>query len=289
MTGQGGGRVQVGTAEVSVELRAVNNRHLKLQSRVGDALASLEPALEAKLRREIRRGSLQLNMQLIGGKPSAAYSLQSEVLKSYLQQAREVAAEVDGGDVRLVDLLSLPGCIQEVRQGGLTVELDPAIREAAEQALELAINDLVAMRESEGRSMQKDLLGQLERLQGLCEQVRKRAPVVMAEFSKRLNDRIESTVAEAVAPADLSREVVLLADKLDVREEIVRLDSHFEQFGKHAGADECEGRRLDFLIQEMFREVNTIGSKANDAEIAQHVVEMKTTIEQMRELVQNVE
>ncbi len=137
-----------------------------------------------------------------------------------------------------------------------------------------------------------ELSSQLERLVQLTEAIRPRAPVVIDDFRSRLTSRIEAALAESTASlqeSDLIREIAILADKADIREELVRLGSHFDQFSKLLDASESQGRKLDFLIQELFRETNTIGSKAGDAEIAQLVVDMKTTIEQMRELVQNAE
>ena len=140
--------------------------------------------------------------------------------------------------------------------------------------------------------MGEELTRQLSRLAELTAEIEQRAPLVVDEYRLRLEARLSKVLAELGAKlqeADLAREVLIMADKADIREEIVRLRSHFAQFEKLLSADESQGRKLDFLIQELFREANTIGSKCGDAEIAQRVVDIKTIIEQMRELVQNVE
>ncbi|MEO8272002.1 MAG: DUF1732 domain-containing protein, partial [Aureliella sp.] len=141
-------------------------------------------------------------------------------------------------------------------------------------------------------SMWDELSRQLSRLAELTAEIEQRAPQVVDEYRSRLESRLTKVLAELGAKlqeADLAREVLIMADKADIREEIVRLRSHFAQFQKLLADEESQGRKLDFLIQELFREANTIGSKAGDAEIAQRVVDIKTIIEQMRELVQNVE
>ena len=151
---------------------------------------------------------------------------------------------------------------------------------------------LNGMRQAEGQSMSDELNQQLLKLHDLVVVVEARAPGVVEEYRQRLHSRLTQTLAEVgakVQESDLVREVLLLADKTDIREEIVRLRSHFLQFQTLLDDPQSQGRKLDFLIQEMFRESNTIGSKANDAEVAQRIVDMKTIIEQMRELVQNVE
>ena len=172
--------------------------------------------------------------------------------------------------------------------GDLPQELVTCVLETVSESLDC----LNRMRRVEGNSMAEELTQQLDRLVDLATEIEKRAPVVLEEYRIRLESRVSkllSDVGAKLQEADLLREVLLMADKTDIREEIVRLRSHVTQFRNLLGAPESQGRKLDFLIQEMFRETNTIGSKSGDAEIAQRVVDIKTIIEQMRELVQNVE
>jgi uncharacterized protein (TIGR00255 family) len=196
--------------------------------------------------------------------------------------------------VKLADLLALPGVVAESMPHR---EESPELLEAVMQAVELALTELNRMRAKEGASMAGELKSQLVQLGQLCEVIEQRAPEVLAEYRQRLKTRVATAVAEAisageVAPLsepDLIREVALMSDKADIREEIVRLRSHFGQFENLLHGTESQGRKLDFLVQEMFREANTIGSKASDAFIAQRVVDVKSTLEQIRELIQNVE
>jgi uncharacterized protein (TIGR00255 family) len=155
-----------------------------------------------------------------------------------------------------------------------------------------ALDDLNRMRQIEGQQMGKELTESAAKVRAISDQIEARAPNVLIDYRKRLESRVRSALAEmlpTVGEIDVLREVVQFSDRCDIREEIVRLHSHLEQFHSAVSDKESQGRRLDFLIQEIGRETNTIGAKANDATIAHGVVSIKTTIEQMRELVQNVE
>lgn len=290
MTGQGQGRRQYGSSEITAEVRAVNNRHLKIQTRLGEGLGGLEPKVETVVRSNLRRGSLQLSVQLTGAENVGAYVLQQAVIANYYQQCQSLSVEMGVAcDLTVRDLLSLPGVVGEARASSV---IDPELEQAVLATVDDALQNLNRMREAEGDSMASELGRQLEKLQSIAEAVQTRAPVVVEEYRTKLSSRLSKALAEVGAKlqeADVVREVLVMADKADIREEVVRLQSHFEQFQGLLTATESQGRKLDFLIQEMFRETNTIGSKAGDAEIAQRVVDMKTVLEQMRELVQNVE
>lgn len=293
MTGQGQGRRAYAATEIAAEVRAVNNRHLKVQLRTCDTLRGLEPQIEALVRKTIRRGSLQLNVQLSGNLPYSRFQLHEAVLQSYLEQCQTLADKLGmDGHITLRDLLPLPGVIagSQSLDGGeqLPDELVAEVMATIAQTLEC----LNGMRRAEGKSMEQELSRQLSCLAEFTADIERRAPLVVEEYRQRLEARLMIVMSELGAKlpeADLAREVLIMADKADIREEIVRLRSHFSQFKKLLEADESQGRKLDFLIQELFREANTIGSKSGDAKIAQRVVDIKTIIEQMRELVQNVE
>lgn len=293
MTGQGEGSAQHGTIAVSAEVRAVNNRHLKIQTRAGDRLGAMEPAIEGLVRSQIRRGSLQLSVQYSGQELEVGGQIQPAVVESYWRQSQQLAESLGlPANVSLDTLLTLPGAVVEAKYAAARQPLPEAMVELVLDAVRRSLDSLNAMRRVEGKSMALELAQQLARLRTLALAIDQRAPTVVEEYRSRLVSRINSLLGEgqvAVQESDLAREVLLLADKVDIREEIVRLRSHCDQFESLLDEADSPGRKLDFLIQEMFREANTIGSKANDAGIAQHVVEMKTTLEQMRELVQNVE
>lgn len=292
MTGQGQGRNQFGSAEITAEVRAVNNRHLKIHLRTSDSIGVLEPQIEALIRSELRRGSLQITIQLSGGDFDSLFQLQTDVIEAYYRQCHTLAERLGlEAKVSLADLLVLPGVTKEPRSSA-NAELAPELTQCVLATVKTTLDCLNRMRAAEGESMRLELARQLVCLADLTNSIESRAPAVIDEYRVRLTARLTKALAEIGATledADLVREVLLMADKADIREELVRLRSHFEQFRKLLAADESQGRKLDFLIQELFRETNTIGSKAGDAEVAQRVVDMKTVIEQMRELVQNVE
>ena len=289
MTGQGQGQAQCGSALVAAEVRAVNNRHLKIQARLGEGLAVLEPKVETLVKQHLRRGSLQISVQLTGAEVANEYRLEESVIKAYAEQCGALRAELGMPEISWAALLALPGVVSEQKKtSGVDDELQAAVLSAVEQSL----GGLNEMRQAEGSSMASELVRQLQCLDELTDEIDKKAPHVVEDYRERLRAKVSSAlndVGASLEEGDLIREVLLLADKSDIREEIVRLRSHSGQFGSLLKSDASQGRKLDFLIQEMFRETNTIGSKASDAEIAQRVVDMKSILEQMRELVQNVE
>jgi uncharacterized protein (TIGR00255 family) len=213
------------------------------------------------------------------------------VLESYFHQCTALATKLGAvSDVTVASLLLLPGAVGE--GGGRLSEIDEALGTSVLATVTDAMECLNRMRLAEGESMGLELAQQLVKLREITTLIEQRAPKVIEEYKQRLHGRLAQSLAEIggqIQETDLVREILLMADKADIREEVVRLRSHFLQFQSLLDDPTSQGRKLDFLIQEVFREVNTIGSKAGDAEIAQRVVDMKSIIEQMRELVQNVE
>jgi uncharacterized protein (TIGR00255 family) len=189
----------------------------------------------------------------------------------------------------LDQLLTLPGVVDEKRGAMRSAEdLWPLI----EKTLLAALENLARMRAEEGAAMAADLHANCQIIVGQLNQIAQMAPTVVENYQRRLTERVNKLLAEfeiGLKSAEVVREVGIFADRCDISEEIVRLRSHLEQFSLIAAVEENTGRKLDFVIQEMLRETNTIGSKANDAGISRHVVEIKTAIERMREMIQNVE
>lgn len=292
MTGQGQGRRPFDQTEITVEVRAVNNRFLKIQTRVSDSIGGLEPQIETVVKQSLRRGSLQIGVYLSGRTAASDYRIQESVLESYFHQCTEIAKKLGlpPFGVSLASLLPLPGVVGE--NGGRLSEVDEVLAASVLATVADAMESLNRMRLAEGHSMGRELEQQLVKLREITVLIEQRAPKVIEEYKQRLHTRLAQSLAEIggqIQETDLVREILVMADKADIREEVVRLRSHFLQFQTLLDDSSSQGRKLDFLIQEIFREVNTIGSKAGDAEIAQRVVDMKSIIEQMRELVQNVE
>jgi uncharacterized protein (TIGR00255 family) len=291
MTGFGEGRGTGPGFTAAVEVRSVNNRHLKVTVRGSDPYPLLEAELEKVVRRFVRRGSLLVHVRLDRQPKPGELKLNAAALRTYLDQIRSACEDAPDLLPHLAaGVLDLPGVAPEPGlTGGVPEDEWPVV----ERVLEQALQKLDAARKEEGRAMANELLLHHRHLSDQLELTRGRLPQVMADYRTRLLDRIKAAVAEAgvaLEPEHLVREVALFADRTDVAEETTRLAAHLDSFADlvRAGA-EGAGRRLEFVVQEMGREVNTLGSKAGDVSISRHVVEMKATLEKIRELVQNVE
>lgn len=292
MTGFGRASISVDSVEYDIEVRSVNHRHLDARVRTPRALASFESDIKARIQQRIGRGKVDLNVLVAeNGSPPASVSVDLEVAREYARAARQLV-EIEGlsGTLSIDTLVSLPG-VMRLSEPGLALEkLGEALREGAENAL----NALEAMRSTEGAAIERDLLARMERVESLATSVERRSGAVRESVTARLRKRTEQLRDETglLDEARLHQEIVIAADRMDITEELVRLRSHIEQFRgvvASGGVDNPVGRRLDFLMQEFVREVNTIGSKASDAPIAHEVVELKTELERIREQVQNIE
>jgi uncharacterized protein (TIGR00255 family) len=290
MTGFGEARCQENGVTVAVELRTINSRYFKISYRSGEGYNSLEPQIEAAVREQIKRGTVQVNLRVDRPASPDAYRLNTAVLIAYWRQLNELPAQWNlPRSSTLEHLLALPGVVNEQPWEAVAAQEDwPLIA----QALTAAMQNLSHMREEEGRAMAADLHTNCRTIAAELEAIAERAPLMVEAYRTRLEDRLKKLLAEqsvTLQPADLIREISIFAERSDISEEIVRLRSHLEQFDTIMELPESSGRKLEFLIQEMFREVNTIGSKSTDVEIARHVIEIKTAIERLREMIQNVE
>lgn len=290
MTGQGAAHVQHDGVTVTAELRTVNNRYYKLALRTTEGYASLEPRIDELVRQSIRRGTVQLDVRVEREPKPEDFHLNEVALASYLRQIEQLQRrlKIEGG-VRLEPLLELPGVVNE--QIATQVDAD-SVWPAIERAITQALDGLAQMRQEEGRAMAADLAANCRLIASELVAVEVLAPRVVEAYRQRLSDKLNKLLGDygvAVDAADIVREVGLFAERTDIAEEVVRLRSHLEQFLVIMDSPESNGRKLDFLTQEMFREANTIGAKANDAQIARHVVEIKTAVERIREMIQNVE
>jgi uncharacterized protein (TIGR00255 family) len=290
MTGFGEARRQEDGLVMAVELRTINNRYFKLNLKCPDGYGALESQIEAYVRDRVKRGTVQLNLRVDRGRRAEDYKLNAVALASYREQLEALHVRWHMNDtVNIENLLVLPGVVVDDRlsQTDLSDEwprLEPVLAEG--------IAALNKMRAEEGAAMAADLRTNLASISRELEEIQARAPKVVDAYRGRLTERLKSVLAEyqvSLDPSDVIREVSLFAERSDISEEIVRLKAHLEQFESTMGAEESSGRKLDFVTQEMGRETNTIGSKANDVQIARHVVEIKATIEKIREMVQNLE
>ncbi len=290
MTGHGEGQVRRDGVSAVVEVRTLNSRYFKLTVRAGESFLSLEPRMEGLVRGRVRRGTVQISLRLDREFTPDRYRLNTEVLAGYRQQLEELRHSLeDAAAIQIELLLMLPGVVNEqASEPGCTERDWPLI----EETLSAALENLEQMRHDEGLAMQRDLEANCQVILEQLELIQGRFPQVAVGYRARLTERLNKILSEhdvQLEPADVLREVGAFAERSDISEELVRLRSHIEQFEAMMQLPESSGRKLDFLTQEMFREANTIGSKANDAIIAGHVVEVKAMIERMREMIQNIE
>ena len=288
MTGYGEARYQSDALSLSIELRALNNRYLKVSLRAADPYHLLEAEFEKVIRRSVKRGTLQVHLRCDRQSAPSDFRINTVALASYFQQLRAAGVPL-GLAAGAEALLALPGVIPE--PGGQAHQLHddwPTIEPVLLEALER----LQAMRREEGRAMAAELLAHRDTIARHLAIIRGRAPQVVTTFRDRLHERVRQLLAEhdvQIDRNDLIREVSIFAERSDIAEEVVRLATHLDQFQEIMKEADSPGRKLEFLTQEMFREANTIGSKASDVDISREVVEIKGTLEKIRELVQNVE
>jgi uncharacterized protein (TIGR00255 family) len=292
MTGYGEASFQSDDLSISIELRSVNNRYLKVSLRTVEPFHLLEPEFEKAIRKSVKRGTVQVGLRCQRQAAPSDYQLNAVAVRSYLEQLRRVAIEMNltvKEEHLMGATLALPGVAPEPGFASLNLEDDwPKI----EKVLQQALDRLQAMRRDEGRAMADELLGYRDAIAGHLAKIRRRSPEVAETYRDRLYERVRTLLQEKdvkLDRSDLIKEVSVYAERSDIAEEIVRLASHLDQFQEFLNEPESTGRKLEFLTQEMFREANTIGSKASDVEISRHVVEIKGTLEKIRELVQNVE
>lgn len=294
MTGFGRAKREVEGIGLEVEIRSVNHRHLDLRVRLPRVLMDQETAIKKRIQGDLSRGKVEVTVSLTLNTAATTLEIDEGIAAQYvaasetLRERHRLGAERGGLDVAV--LLALPGVTRVVETEVDAEVLVGPLCEATSEATEA----LIAMRAAEGESLSIEIEGRLARVGALAVAFEARAGEVLAVAKQRLRKRTEQIKREVglLDEARLHQEIVIAADRLDITEELVRLQSHVAQFREtlqSAGRGHPVGRRLDFLLQELGRETNTVGSKANDAPLAQDVVELKTELERIREQVQNVE
>ena len=287
MTGYGRRQLSVDGREMTVEVKTVNHRFLDLSFRMPRNLGFLEELIRKELPKALKRGHVDVFIAYRNTRSDAReVRVDESLLKAYQQAltkaAEQVAAE---NDIRLSHMVQFP----EVLTVQEREEDQEAVTALAVQALSLALEDVKAMRSREGEALKEDLTYHLKELEKLAALIAAQAPEVAKAYRSRLEARLAQLPIEPVEPQRLAQEVAIFADKCAIDEELSRLSSHVAQFYQMLETKGEKGRKLDFLVQELNREINTIGSKASDAAITQWVVDAKSEIEKLREQVQNVE
>lgn len=288
MTGFGSGRARVGDEEVSVEARSLNHKFCEVKVRLPRELSALEPALVKQVKDRLARGSVEILVRrqaatISGNVPTVDVALAREYARAFREVADALGQAVD---LAWSHVASQPGVIR-LEEKGVDVE---SATQATQTALQQALAALETMRNTEGESIHADLDARMKLIEGWSQEVARLAPRAVSDYQQRLTERVaELARGVAVDPQRLAQEVALFAERTDIAEEVTRLATHLEQFRLLMASPEPVGRRMDFLVQEMHREVNTTGSKSQHAEISARVVSMKAEVERIREQVQNVE
>ena len=288
MTGFGRCQKTLGSRDITVEIKAVNHRYLEFSSRLPRSLGFIEDKLKAQVQSRIARGKVEVSVTVAEQKGSASrVTLNEGLALSYLEELR-IFARKNGltDDLTLSDFCQLPDLFT-TRMA--EVDEDALWRDISETA-DGALDSFIAMRRREGEKLSADLAAKLYNILTLVEAVERRSPETVEAYRQRLYKKLGELLADRqIDDSRVLTEAALFADKVAVDEETVRLRSHIDQFRHILTLEEPVGRKLDFLVQEMKREANTIGSKAQDAEMARIVVELKSEIEKVREQIQNIE
>ena len=288
MTGYGRGEIDHGGAKFSVELNSVNRKQSDIVVNLPRDLIELEPRIRQATNENISRGRTNVVVTFHDGQNGARkLALYTGLARSYHEAMRALQQELDApGEITIGAILQAPGVMRFPEHTVSAQEVWPAI----ERALHTALADLIKMREREGRHLAKDLIHRLKAMRKQLKEIRALHPEVVKRYRAALLERIQKA-GLPIAPDDerLMKEISFFADRADISEELTRLESHLAQFAHHLRKNEPVGRTLEFIIQEIFRELNTLGAKANDAAISQRVVASKAELEKIREQVQNLE
>jgi len=288
MTGFGRAEAEENGRKVTVEIKAVNHRFLDVTFRMPRALSFAEESMRKAVRERLSRGKVDVYVgysAIADGAKTASADI--ALIRSYVDAARAAAALTDiADDLKLSDILSIPDAIMiEEEKGG-----EGLLTNLCSKALQGALDALEEMREREGAELYNDITACLADLEAQAALIGARKESVPKEYAEKLRLRIrELTEGSGLDEARFNAEVAYMADRMDISEEVVRLATHINQFRAAAGARDAVGRKLDFMVQEMNRELNTIGSKSADMAITNAVIEGKSIVEKIREQVQNIE
>jgi len=290
MTGYGRGEAASEYQTVKLEMKSVNHRFIDISVRMPKKYAALEERIKKLLKSFVSRGFLEVYCHIEdGAAKKRSIKVDKDLAVAYHQSLRELGQILDlPSDYGLLEIAQFPGVLASEEPETDLEDLWMLL----EQALSKAAGELIRMRAAEGASLMADLVLRAGYIREMLTVISERSPLVVEECRERLNQRAREWIQDPaieIDPARLTAEVVLFSDKSNISEELVRLESHLALLERSLQISEPVGRKLDFLIQEMYREINTIGSKANDLVISQEVVNVKSEIEKLREQVQNIE
>lgn len=288
MTGYGKGILSIEGREYQLEIKSVNHRYLDINIKMPRTLSYLEEVVKKEISEKIKRGKVDVFVTFENNSQEGKnININKELAKIYINQLKELAEEENiSSKIEVIDIARFPDI--------LTIKIDEKdekIRNEIIQVTKEATDKIIEMKSIEGQKIAQDLLARIEKIENKIEEISKKSTGLIEEYVVKLEKRIKEILkTEEVDKTRLAQEVVIYADKCSIEEEITRLKSHIYQF-KNLIADNNEtiGKKLDFIIQEMNRETNTIGSKANNLEITNGVIDIKTELEDIREQIQNIE
>ena len=287
MTGYGRAMLSENSREYQVEIKSVNHRYLDISVKIPKALSYLEEAVKKEISAKVKRGKFDVCITFENNSTQGRdIKINTELAHLYIKELKELA-EKEGilSNIEVTEISKLPEVLNiQNNQSDETIETEliTVVREATK--------NLIEMRKVEGSKIAQDLLVRIEEIQSKIKEISKFSTRLIEEYVVKLKERIKELLQnQEIDQARLSQEVVIYADKCSIEEEITRLDSHITQFINLLNSKEAIGKKLDFIIQEMNRETNTIGSKANSLEITNEVINIKTQLENIREQIQNIE
>jgi uncharacterized protein (TIGR00255 family) len=290
MTGYGEAKVEASMFVLAVEVKSVNNRFLKIAGKVPEEISYIQNELEECVRRHLARGSVYFTVRFTPTRFADLYEIDSDVLKKYLATLKSLQSELQTSEEFLLkDLLLLPGVIRTEENLELGKE---EVLPVALGAMEEALRNLVDMRAKEGACLEEEFRSRTSLLRKLMERVKSEAPGALEEHGQRLEERVNLLLSEkgvALGAQDVLKEVALLAERSDISEEIARFDSHLSQFVASLDSPQAVGRKLEFIVQEMVRESNTMGAKFSISALNQLIVDIKAEVDRLKEQVMNVE
>lgn len=287
MTGYGRAKLSKDDREYQIEIKSVNHRYLDISVRIPKQLSYLEETIKKEIAKKVRRGKIDVfvtfeNNSLEGKE----IKINTELAKAYIDELKKLAEKENIlSDIQVTEISKYPDVLNIQSS-----QDDEKITKEVLETITIATDNLVQMRETEGNKISEDLLKRLNTINKKVEEIAKLSTGLIEEYVVKLEERINEILKnQEIDKTRLAQEVVIYADKCSIEEEVTRLNSHISQFKNLLNSDEAIGKKLDFIIQEMNRETNTIGSKANNLEITNGVIDIKTEIENIREQVQNIE
>ena len=287
MTGFGRASLESNGKNYIIEIKTVNNKYSDITVKSPKTLSFMEDKIRKQIANRITRGKVEVSVSFFDfSNKSKNVVLNKEIAKEYIKQLREIADENNlSENISVVEIAKLPDILNSIDSDN-----DEEIAGEALKCLNMALDSLIEMRKAEGENIKQDLLVRIERVQNLVDKIAENSKGIVEEYVSKLEKRVKEILKTDVVDENrIAQEAVIYADKTSIEEELTRLNSHIVQFKELVNSDGPVGKKLDFMIQEMNRETNTIGSKAGSGEITKAVIDLKVELEDIREQIQNIE